>query len=591
MINHMPASTNILHMIQNSVVLIVVFGFMFVQHIFSEYKMAGGLSKSLHSSSHFMKNMEQEAKVTEKQGIVTILGSDCERNKAASLRRTLSADMSSKKWLAQQGFFSPMKKIASSQQLSMSIEDSNSSSSSDEDEDRFRNRKAQQQKMFHIWTPIDQDDQIHQKKKKEIAEGQFDIWSSLVKDGAKNEENKSVVPEAPYVHPLVKKQSSSLKGKSLEVCTESLGSETGSEGFASYPSSETGDIVVDRKEEEQVAENQQQQQQDQEKQVNTQAVAHVEEFRVVKYNAAAAAAVAPANKSAAVARSFPPPIPSLSGSDGASLRIKTHRDNGRVVLEAVSMPSTNNFRAERQDGRLVLTFVSATPRSCEEYSENEEVVAEEQKEEEFEEIFVNFSESESESEKEDEEEVEVEKVVGKQSGIKEIEIVMEEAPKMLTSRVTNVHRLALMMKKPVGLANRSHGWAANKFNQVVKYGGDEEEVTMKPAPLAQSLPPRPGRVARLIPKSPAAATATAATAASLNAYEYYWRTKPAAALNPLSQAASPPMKSKDPMANQQQQLLALRGNKGDHIVPLSKGCKEPRSRSLLFWEPYCIATS
>ncbi|KAL6199568.1 hypothetical protein ACLB2K_029352 [Fragaria x ananassa] len=245
--------------------------------------------------------------------------------------------MSSKKWLAQQGFFSPMKKIASSQQLSMSIEDSNSSSSSDEDEDRFRNRKAQQQKMFHIWTPIDQDDQIHHQKKKEIAEGQFDIWSSLVKDGAKNEENKSVVPEAPYVHPLVKKQSNSLKGKSLEVCTESLGSETGSEGFASYPSSETGDIVVDRKEEEQVAENQQQQQQqqDQEKQVNTQAVAHVEEFRVVKYNAAAAA-VAPANKSAAVARSFPPPIPSLSGSDGASLRIKTHRDNGRFTFSLLS---------------------------------------------------------------------------------------------------------------------------------------------------------------------------------------------------------------------------------------------------------------
>ncbi|PRQ32634.1 putative The fantastic four family protein [Rosa chinensis] len=557
--------------------------------------MPGCLSKSLHSSSHFMKNMEQEAKVTEKQGIVTILGSDCERNKAASLRRTLSADMSSKKWLAQQGFFSPMKKIASSKELSMSIADSNSSSSSDEDEDHFRNRKAQQQKMFHIWTPIDQDDQI-KKTKKEMAEGKFDIWSSLVnqKDGAENEANK--IPEAPYVHPLVKKQSSSLKGKSLEVCTESLGSETGSEGFGSYPSSETGDIEVAIKEEEQVAEIEQppqQQQEDQEKQVNTQAVSHVEEFRVVKYNSAAA------KKSAAVVvRSFPPPIPSLSGSDGASLRIKTHRDNGRVVLEAVSMPSPNNFRAQRQDGRLVLTFVSATPSSFEEFSENEEVVAEEQKEElEYEEKFVNFVESETEDEddeededREKEEEVEVERVVGKESGIKEIEIGMEEAPKMLTSRVTTVHRLALMMKKPIGLANRSQGWAANKFNQVVKYGRDEEEETMKPTPLAQSLPPRPGRVARLIPKSQAAATATPAAAASLNAYEYYWRTKPTAALNPLSQAASPPMKSKDQMANQQQQLLVLRGNKGDHMVPLSKGCKEPR-RSLLFWEPYCIATS
>jgi len=41
----------------------------------------------------------------EKQGIVTILGSDSERTKDASLQRTLSrADMSSNKWLAQNGF-------------------------------------------------------------------------------------------------------------------------------------------------------------------------------------------------------------------------------------------------------------------------------------------------------------------------------------------------------------------------------------------------------------------------------------------------------------------------------------------------------
>ncbi|TQD91086.1 hypothetical protein C1H46_023320 [Malus baccata] len=41
--------------------------------------------------------------------------------------------------------------------------------------------------------------------------------------------------------------------------------------------------------------------------------------------------------------------------------MRTHRDNGRLVLEAVSIPSPNNFRAERHDGRLVLTFLNATP--------------------------------------------------------------------------------------------------------------------------------------------------------------------------------------------------------------------------------------
>ncbi|KAK9279809.1 hypothetical protein L1049_013491 [Liquidambar formosana] len=85
--------------------------------------MSTSLSKSLRLSSSF--KMDEEGKVTDqKQGIVSILGSDvCERGKAASLRRTLSADMSSKKWLAQHGF-SPMKKIASSEQFLVSIADS-----------------------------------------------------------------------------------------------------------------------------------------------------------------------------------------------------------------------------------------------------------------------------------------------------------------------------------------------------------------------------------------------------------------------------------------------------------------------------------
>ncbi|OWM89373.1 hypothetical protein CDL15_Pgr024121 [Punica granatum] len=52
---------------------------------------------------------------------------------------------------------------------------------------------------------------------------------------AENEEptKSSLLP--PYVHPLGKKSASSLSSKSLEVCTESLGSETGSEKF--FPSS------------------------------------------------------------------------------------------------------------------------------------------------------------------------------------------------------------------------------------------------------------------------------------------------------------------------------------------------------------------
>ncbi|XP_048427195.1 protein FAF-like, chloroplastic [Pyrus x bretschneideri] len=563
----------------------------------------GSLSKSLtRSPSLFMmkKTMEQDV-VTEKQGIVTVLGpSDSERTKAASLRRTLSADMSSKRWLAQNGF-SPMKKIASSEELGVSADMRDNSSSSSEDEDHYQDqRKAK----FHTWSSIDEQAQ-RQKNKAEAAKqqpGQADIWSSIVCQKANEEEASKVATAAPYIHPLVKKQSSALTKKSLQVCTESLGSETGSEGFSSYPTSETSDIeVVDKDQQADQAVVQQQEEKEKEKPQRSKAFDE-NEFRAVKYNSAA-------SKKLPSARSSPPPLSSLSGCDGVSVHMRTHRDNGRLVLEAVSIPSPNNFRAERHDGRLVLTFLNATPSSCE-APKCEEVADEEEKfrEEEFEEN-VNFEEGEEEKdseksdgddvdvdedEDEEEESDEVEKE-RKENGIKRKEIVMEEAPRILTSRVANAHRLALMMNKPIGLANKTHGWI-NKFNQVVKYGGDEEEVeVVEPTPVAKSLPPRPGSLARLIPK-PLATTKTAAAAASFNAYEYYWRTKPTtAALNPLPPPTSQSLKnngfmSKNQLANERQQLLVLRGNKGDHLLPFSKGCKEPR-RSLLFWEPYCIATS
>ncbi|TQD90352.1 hypothetical protein C1H46_024087 [Malus baccata] len=620
----------------------------------------GSLSKSLTSSpsSHFMKkNMEQEV-VTEKRGIVAILSpSDSERTKAASLRRTLSADMSSKRWLAQHGF-SPMKKIASSEELCISVDIRDDSSSSSKDVGHYQDqRKAK----FHIWSSIDEQAQ-KQKTKTEAAKqqpGQADLWSSIICQKANEEEASKA---APYVHPLVKKQSSSLTKKSLEVCTESLGSETGSEGFASYPTSETGDVEIVEKETEEEQATVQQQQEEKEKPQLSQAF-DGNEFRVVKYNSAASKKLpsvrsfppplpslsgcdgesvcmrtrrdngrlvleavsmpslnnfraqrqdgrlnnSAASKKLPSVRSFPPPLPSLSGCDGESVCMRTRRDNGRLVLEAVSMPSLNNFRAQRQDGRLVLTFLNSISSSCE-VPKCEEVANEEEKirEEEFEEN-VNFEEGEKEKESErsdgddvdedrEEESDEVEKA-RKENGIRRIEIVMEEAPRILTSRVTNVHRLALMMNKPIGLDNKAHGWT-NKFNEVVKYGGVQEEVeVVETTTISRSLPPLPGRVARMIPKPPAT-TKTAAAAASFNAYEYHWRTNPTttAALKPLPPPTSQSLKSngfmsQNQLANEQQQLLVLRGNKGDQLVTFSKGCKEPRIRSLLFWEPYCIATS
>jgi hypothetical protein len=487
-------------------------------------EMSTPLSKSRRFSS--FQNIDEEAKAVEKQGIVTILGSDCERTKAASLRRTLSADMSSKKWLAQNGF-SPMKKIASSERISASLADSSSSSEGEED--------------------------YEERKEKLEGREQFDMWSSILSQKA-NEDASTPLPP-PYIHPLVKRSASSLNEKSLEICTESLGSETGSDGFSSYPSSETGE------EEEEEEEEEQQQLQEDLKMIMCSESFDGEELRVAKYNNHYANSCKKSE-----AKSFPPPLPSLSREDGASLRMQSRRDNGRLVLEAVSVPSQNRFRAQRHDGRLVLTLVDSATLSNE-VAEDEEEEEEQEELGDFEEVYDDDDEDEDEEDEREEEDEEDEE--------------MEQAP-TFSSRVINVHRLALMMNKPIGIAGRNPTWP-RKFNEVVKFQDDETEPELEPelTQVTKSLPPRP-RVARLMPSKPAASST-----ASVNSYEYYWRAKPTQ--NPAAAVKNNTNNliiSKNIAAANDQN----RGNKGDYFLPLSKGCKEPR-RSLLFWEPYCIATS
>uniref|UniRef100_A0A2N9EAQ2 FAF domain-containing protein n=1 Tax=Fagus sylvatica TaxID=28930 RepID=A0A2N9EAQ2_FAGSY len=537
--------------------------------------MSTPLSRSLRVSS-YSNIIDEETKIMEKQGIVSILGSDCERitKAGSSLRRTLSADMSSKKWLAQNGFSPMMKKIASSKELSLSLADSLSSSSSEGEED-YEERKERSQ--LDIWSSI----QEEKKKKGEVEKpaGQFDIWSSILSQKANEDGSKPLPP--PYIHPLVKRSASCLTKKSLEICTESLGSETGSDGFSSYPPSETGDVEEDKEEEEEeeVEEEQQQlqeQEQEQQQQLQEEKVSpgFEEEFRVAKYHYAGSKKSQP--------RSFPPPLPSLR-QDGASLRMESRRDNGRLVLEAVSIPSQNQFRAQRQDGRLVLTFVN-TPASKEE--EEEKNKADEFEElGDFEEDDQDQQEEEEEGEEEYEEDDEGIDEDNENIGTKEIDIVMEQGAEFSGSRVMNVHRLALMMNKPIiGIANRNNQAWARKINEVVKFEEDDDvDVDVKPTQVAKSLPPRP-RVARLIP-TPQTVSSTAAPA-SLNAYEYYWRAKPIAKTALKNKLT---MSNQDSMSNEHQQFLVQRGNKGDCLPPMLKGCKEPR-RSL-FWEPYCIATS
>ncbi|XP_054799954.1 protein FANTASTIC FOUR 2 [Prosopis cineraria] len=134
--------------------------------------------------------------------------------------------------------------------------------------------------------------------------------------------------EKTYIHPLVKRSSSSLSAKSLEMCTESLGCETGSNGSES-----SDDIALFSSES------------------NTSSFATPESDGnwVSKRS----------NRSIT---EFPPPLSSMSKKGG--VQVRTRREDGRLILEAVAVPSHPScFKAERRDGRLRLQLLSTSNHS------------------------------------------------------------------------------------------------------------------------------------------------------------------------------------------------------------------------------------
>ncbi|PPD93615.1 hypothetical protein GOBAR_DD09446 [Gossypium barbadense] len=116
-----------------------------------------------------------------------------------------------------------------------------------------------------------------------------------------------------YVHPLVKRSASRLSEKSLEMCTERLGSETGSE-----VSDCSDDISL---------------------------------FSMDTRSQTVACNIPPkprAIRKMSRSSSFPPPLTSISGSN--CVQVKSHREGGRLVLQAVSFPPSHTyFHAEQEE--------------------------------------------------------------------------------------------------------------------------------------------------------------------------------------------------------------------------------------------------
>lgn len=149
------------------------------------------------------------------------------------------------------------------------------------------------------------------------ADNNIGGWSSIqdLSDPKKDDVEKQV-----YVHPMVKQRSSNtLSTKSLEMCTESLGSETGS------------DDISERIEEHSflLSENENSHLVDRRREIGR------------KHNRVA---------------NFPPPLTSLSRTNGVQLR--PHREGGHLILKATTISARKSyFITERVDGTLRLFWL------------------------------------------------------------------------------------------------------------------------------------------------------------------------------------------------------------------------------------------
>ncbi|KAG9148921.1 hypothetical protein Leryth_026391 [Lithospermum erythrorhizon] len=148
-------------------------------------------------------------------------------------------------------------------------------------------------------------------------------------------QNISNIPSSPnekqnsYIHPLTK-TSPKLSQKSLELCTENLGSETGSDDGVDIDILLFNDNV--------------------ENSISDGLVSEVEEKKVAfKLESRISKKETP--------RSFPPPLTSMRSSN--SIQCRTHREDGRLIIEAIEIPSRNTYlQAERSNGRLRLSFIN-----------------------------------------------------------------------------------------------------------------------------------------------------------------------------------------------------------------------------------------
>ncbi|KAK8941762.1 hypothetical protein KSP40_PGU015928 [Platanthera guangdongensis] len=378
----------------------------------------------------------------------------------------------------------------------------------------------------NIWLP----EMANSSEEKKDSE-RLDIWSSIQNE----KQNLAAAPLLPYIHPFARFSSCLMSQKSLEICTESLGSETGSDGFSSGDEMDSfffsnGETEEEENETEDVEKEEEDEEIEQVKRVKR-------ELFSVNYHCSVGRRSPP--------RSFPPPLPSISRRDGPCLKMRPRRLDGRLVVEAVPVPSQNYLHAERHGGRLLLSFIDTSSFSNLPHSPPS--------------VLLRQEEAEEEELEEEEEEAEVEEQVVEE----EVEVVDRGTiveVKVSGLSAVKVHRSSLVI---------------NKF------------VVGSPLTAAESPPPAAKRAS-------AATTTAAAAAVAASSISVPTSTSEGFHYNYLHHHHNSPWGSQSPAAAAATDAKLLFTSKRlarEDLLHDMRRCSELRRPLFIFEQPHCIATS
>lgn len=175
--------------------------------------------------------------------------------------------------------------------------------------------------------------------------------------------------EEVYVHPLVKRSSSALSSKGLEMCTESLGCETGSD----TSSDEISSFSWEREKMQLLADGY--------SSVYSKKSQQLDEFSSLSFNKNRST-YQKFTKLNTSQYKFPPPLTSISSSDGVEVRPR--REGGRLIINAVAVSSCRTYlEADRTNGRLRLSLLRDCSVDCDcEMNKKDEVVHDKEEDEE-----------------------------------------------------------------------------------------------------------------------------------------------------------------------------------------------------------------